>query len=176
MHSETRRFLWWALFQDSLDCGGLELNLRHPPPSCAFMCKSLRPHLSMAVCYACVCSVVSDSLQPYSLEPARVLCPWDSPGNNTGVGCHFLLQGIFLTQGSSPSLLHLLHWQMYSLPLVPPGKPSSWEIILVSSFHFSKHVLRWPLSSPGWKDKWGLVFLALGNGMQGWWGGSFQRP
>ena len=33
--------------------------------------------------------------------PARLLCPWDSPGKNTGVGCHFLLQGIFLTQGSN---------------------------------------------------------------------------
>ena len=44
-------------------------------------------------------------------------------GKNTGVGCHFLLQGIFLTQGSNPRLLCLLHWQMGSLPLVPPGKP-----------------------------------------------------
>ena len=34
------------------------------------------------------------------------LCPWDFPGENTGVGCHFLLQGIFLTQGSNPHLLH----------------------------------------------------------------------
>ena len=40
------------------------------------------------------------------LKPARLLCPWDSPGKNTGVGCHPLLQGIFLTQGSNPSLLH----------------------------------------------------------------------
>ena len=36
----------------------------------------------------------------------QVLCPWDSPGKNTGVGCHFLLQGIFPTQGSNPGLLH----------------------------------------------------------------------
>ena len=33
-------------------------------------------------------------------------CPWDSPGKNTGVGCHALLQGIFPTQGSNPGLLH----------------------------------------------------------------------
>ena len=38
------------------------------------------------------CSVVSDSLQPHGLQPARLLCPWDSPGKNTGVGCHFLLR------------------------------------------------------------------------------------
>jgi len=63
-------------------------------------------------------SVVSDSLRP--LEPARSLCPWDSPGKNTGVGCRALLQGIFLTQGSIPGLLH---WQADSLPSELPGKP-----------------------------------------------------
>ena len=41
----------------------------------------------------------------------------DSPGKNAGVGCHALLQGIFLTQGSNPCLLFLLHWQVGSLPL-----------------------------------------------------------
>ena len=45
------------------------------------------------------CSVMSDSLLRHGLEPtARLLCPWNSPGNSTGLGCHFLLQGIFLTQ------------------------------------------------------------------------------
>ena len=39
------------------------------------------------------CSVVYDSLQPPGLQPTRLLCPWDSPGRNTGVGCHALLQG-----------------------------------------------------------------------------------
>ena len=45
-------------------------------------------------------------LWPYELQPARLLCPWDSPGKSTIVGCHFLLQGIFPTQGSNPGLLH----------------------------------------------------------------------
>ena len=49
-------------------------------------------------------SVMSDSLRPHGLQPARLPCPWDFPGNNTGVGCHFLLQGIFPTQGSNPGL------------------------------------------------------------------------
>ena len=53
----------------------------------------------------------------------KLLCPWDSPGKNTGVGCHFLLQGIFLTQGLNPHLLHLRHFQVGSWSLVPPGKP-----------------------------------------------------
>ena len=51
-------------------------------------------------------SVVSDSLQPQGLEPSRLLCPWDSPGKNTGVGCYFLLQRIFPTQGWNLCLLH----------------------------------------------------------------------
>ena len=43
----------------------------------------------------------------------------DSPGKNTGVGCHTLLQGIFLIQGSNLHLFCLLHWQVDSLPLAP---------------------------------------------------------
>ena len=44
-------------------------------------------------------SVMLDSLQFHGLWFTRNLCPWDFPGKNTGVGCHFLLQGIFRTQG-----------------------------------------------------------------------------
>ena len=49
---------------------------------------------------------------------------WDSPGKDTGAGCHALLQGVFPTQGSNLCLLCLLHWQAASLPLAPLGKPS----------------------------------------------------
>ena len=62
-------------------------------------------------------SVVSDSLRPHGLQPTRLLIPWDSPGKNTGVGCHALLQGIFPTQESNP---HLLHWQAGTLPFALP--------------------------------------------------------
>ena len=41
---------------------------------------------------AAVASVVSDSVRPHRWQPTRLPCPWDSPGKNTGVGCHFLLQ------------------------------------------------------------------------------------
>ena len=44
-------------------------------------------------------------------------------GKNTGMGCHALLQGIFLTQGLNPHLLHLLQWRAGSLPLAQLGKP-----------------------------------------------------
>ena len=55
---------------------------------------------------------------PLDCSPPRLLCPWDFPGKNTGVGCHALLQG------SRLRLLCLLHWQVDSLPLAPPGRPT----------------------------------------------------
>ena len=66
--------------------------------------------------------VLSDSLRSHGLYPARLLCPWDFPGKDTEVTCHFLLQGMFLTQGSNP---RLLHWQAEFFTTEPPGKPPS---------------------------------------------------
>ena len=60
-----------------------------------------------------------DSLWPHGLWPSRLLCPWDSPGRNTRVGSHALLQGIFPDQGSNP---YLLHAQEDSLPFGPQEK------------------------------------------------------
>ena len=60
---------------------------------------------------------------PTELEPAKLPCPWDSPGN-TGVGCHALLRVIFPTQGSNHvSSVSCIGRPVLSLPLVPPGKP-----------------------------------------------------
>ena len=58
----------------------------------------------------------------WSIQPTRLFCPWDSPGKNTGVGCHALLQGIFPTQGLNPRLFCISRWVLY-LPVAPPGKP-----------------------------------------------------
>ena len=63
-------------------------------------------------------SVVSDSLRP-----------WDFPGKNTGVGYHFLLQGIFPTQGSNPGLLHCRQ-TLYRLSHM--GSPIDWEALIQS--------------------------------------------
>ena len=52
------------------------------------------------------CSVMSDFCDPMDCSPTRLLCPWDSLGKNTGMGCHFRLQGIFPTQGLNPGLPH----------------------------------------------------------------------
>ena len=77
---------------------------------------------------------MSDSLRHYGLEPTRLPRPWNSPGKNTGVGCHALLQGTFLTQGCYPRLLCLLHWQ------------AGWKPVLLFKKKF--------------RDKMGLRFVA----------------
>ena len=63
-------------------------------------------HKKSEVAQSCptLCNPVDCSLPGSSLH--GILPPWDSPGKNTGVGCHFLLQGIYLTQGSNPGLPH----------------------------------------------------------------------
>ena len=74
---------------------------------------------------------------------------WSLPGSSVhailqariGVGCHVLLQGIFLTQGLNPCLLHLLHWQLGSLSLAPPGKPSC--ILSLYQFSISRDPVIW---------------------------------
>ena len=61
------------------------------------------PGYAIIVCIFCmyvharkVAQAVFDALQTYGLQLTRLLCPWDSPGKNTGVGCHAILQGILL--------------------------------------------------------------------------------
>ena len=80
------------------------------------------------------CCVLSCSVIPVLFDPidytTRLLCPWHVPGKNTGVGCHFLLQGIFLTQGSNPGLLH---WQADSLPLSHLQSPSHSCFLVIKS-------------------------------------------
>ena len=96
--------------------------------------------LCVCVC-VCVCmhacSVVSNSLQPHGLQPTRLLCPWNLRGKKTGVGCHFLCQGIFLTQGSNMHLLYILHQQVDSLPLPTweVAKGARIVVIIVACYH-----------------------------------------
>ena len=58
-------------------------------------------------------SVVSDTLRFHGLWLASVLCPWDFPGKNTVVGCHYLLQGIFPTRELTLCQLCLLHCRQF---------------------------------------------------------------
>ena len=61
----------------------------------------------------------------WDCSPPGSSSSWDFPGKNTGVVCHFLLQGMFSNQGSNLCLLCLLHQQVASLPLAPPEKTIS---------------------------------------------------
>ena len=76
---------------------------------------------SLTLCYPMDCSPPGSSVHG------------DSPGMNTGVGCHVHLQGIFPTQGSNPHPLRALHWQAASLPRVPSGKPCDHPIVQPNS-------------------------------------------
>ena len=77
----------------------------------------------MAIClHVCILSHVQVFLTSWTVahEAPR---PYNFPQKNTGVGCHFFLQGIFPTQESNPHLLCLLHWQVDSLLLSHLGGP-----------------------------------------------------
>ena len=86
--------------------------------------------LSFFCCCCCsVASVMSDYVQHYGLQPARLLCPWYSPGKSTGVGCHALFQVIFPTQGLNPGLLHCRRF----FTAEPPGKPIVFLLQLIDT-------------------------------------------
>ena len=92
--------------------------------------------------HVCVCVCVQSLSRVYlSGAPWTVTCQdpssWNFLGKNTGAGCYFLLQGIFQSKGLN---LSLLHWQMGSLPLAPPGKP-----------YMTQQVYSWQFSQEKWK-------------------------
>ena len=126
-------------------------------------------HVCVCVC-VCVCACVQSLSRVWLfttpwIVARQTLCPWSFPGKDTGVGCHFLLQGIFLSQGTNPHLLRLLYWQAGSLPLhhleSPPNHWTAREIpkekfykykesmqkdnkhlrVLISRCFFSFHIL-----------------------------------
>ena len=93
----------------------------------------ISPLLSLFCCLFLFtkCQLLSSvRLQPHGLKSTRLLCPWGFPGKNTGVGCRFLLQEIFLTKGSNPPVLH---WQVDSLQLSHQENPRHLCCILIGS-------------------------------------------
>ena len=106
------------------------------------------------------CWVGSDSLWSHRRQPVRLLCPWDFPGRNTGVGCHFPLRGIFLTQGSicvsctgrrllyhcttgKPSTVYHIWWEWIALWSLTrwSGTSSHSKLCLVIAYDSYQHVL-----------------------------------
>ena len=113
-------------------CATLGLSLPFSGPQFPSLCNKNWTLWSPRCCVFS-CSVMSDSLQPFGLQPPRLLCPCDFSGKNTGMGCHFFLQGIVLTQGSKPRLLCLLHCRQILYLLSLWGSPqSSWPFPIQS--------------------------------------------
>ena len=71
---------------------------------------------------------MSDSLQPHGLEPTSLLRLWDFSGKSTGVGCHFLIQGIFRTQGSNSGLPHCRQTLYHLSHQGSPYQPSMYSV------------------------------------------------
>ena len=105
-------------------------------PTSDFSLQSLQRitlYCSKSLRYSVLCSVKSNSLPSCELQSTRLLCSWGFPGKNTGVGCHFLLQGIFPTQILNLSLWWLLgtRWVLYPVSHQrSPKSLSQWQIIL----------------------------------------------
>ena len=132
------------------------------------LCKVAKRTTCTEVGKGCVCAKSIQScpaLRPHGLQPAWLLCPWDSPGKTTEVCCHAFLQGTLPTQGSNLCLFCLLHWQVlyHQCHLGNPGKgytqtihrrksPGSqlaWEqtsslLVIFKNAYPSKHWLHWP--------------------------------
>ena len=96
----------------------------------------------------CCCCLVAKSrltlLRPHGLKPARLLCPWNFPGKNSGVDSHFLLQWIFLTQGLNPYLLskrHLLHCRRILIAEIL-GKPDIYTLLQIYNIYIGYIVYR----------------------------------
>ena len=120
--------------------------------------------LETLCCVLCwIASVISNSLQYYGPQSARLLCPRDSPGKSTGVGCPALLPGIFLNQAWNPCLLH---WQAGSLPLAPPGKQWRFYITLIA---ITTAAAGWESETYTWAFKvcpgkwWGFPHSSVGK-------------
>ena len=99
-----------------------------------WLTERLRPNHRVVECFPSSHILPSYCAKLLSHVWLRLLCPWNSPGKKTGVGCHVLLQAI-LTQGSNPHLLCLLHWSEGSLPQVLPVK-SNYPITKAYLEHF----------------------------------------
>ena len=101
-------------------------------------------------CECYVTSVVSDSMRLFGLQSARFLCPWDSPGKNTAVGCRFLLQDshqlsilcivstVYLCQSQSPNSFYT-HFSLLMCPYICSLCLSSLWNTLVQMVLFTKH-------------------------------------
>ena len=117
------------------------------------------------------------TLRPHGPWPTWLLRPWDFPGKNTGVGCHFLLQGIFPTQGLNPGLPHC---RQTLYPLSHQGSPMDGikELLILTELlqvrvlsrlsHFRLFATPWTVAHQ--------APLSIGFPRQEYWSGLFASP
>ena len=130
-------------------------------PSFSFWTEWFRKEGYASLLWVCVCSVAQSCptlCNPMDYSPSRLLCPWDFPGKNIGVSCHFLLQGIFSTQELNPCLLH---WQVDSLPSSHLG---SLLLLYFSLFLVCLFWLKYNLNTVKYADRkcstqWNFTFV-----------------
>ena len=130
MHSSANTFFLSLTISFSLPPCNLLKSLSVFLPGCSTNLQE-RIWKARTLIFNCVCSFTQSRL--ILCDPIDYSPPGSSvhqaphlvhfPGKNIGVDCHSLLQGVFLTQGSNPSLLHLLHWQADISPLHRLGSP-----------------------------------------------------
>ena len=136
--SRTLSYIYCSTIKEGISHFGLILST--PSLSFSYFSQRGRSVLSLCRCDSCLCwlrqlmilsiftcvwfscQVMSDPLRSHGLQPARLLCSGYFPGKNTGVGCHFLLEGIFPHQRSNTGLLH------WGFPGGSEGKDSAYNV------------------------------------------------
>ena len=108
--------------------------------------QQLEPYMEQLACLlaCCVASVVSDSVRLQRRQPTRLRCPWDSPGKNTGVGCHFLLQCMKVKRESEVAQ----SCQTLAIPWT-----AAYQAPLSMGFSRQKYWSGVPLPSPTWNNR-----------------------
>ena len=121
-HCQNKQFVWahWLCWLDSNKC----------------IYKTSRDFMNYEM-QNISSSVMSDSSQSHWLQPARLLCPWNSPGKNTGVGSHSIFQRIFSTQGSMiiksrQNLMCTFYWHKGMLLLLIRSMDFSMTLLCLS--------------------------------------------
>ena len=100
-----------------------------------------------------------------NLSPASLLCSWNFLGKNTGVGFHFLFQGIFLTQGSNSHFFHLLNWQVVSLPPHHLGCSNRYILLYIKQVANTDllcstgNYIQYSCNNLKWKRIWKRIYL-----------------
>ena len=134
----------------------------------AYVCVYIYMHAYKVSCFSCI-------WQFSTVWIVAHLCPWGFPGENTGVGCHFLLQGIFPTQRSNPHFLCLLHcrqilyhcatWKVTNMHIF-----GSWMLYIISIYSYLYIYMHWQdicllslypfilLNSRLWGDSWTHIY------------------